>query len=138
MTIDLQDYCLWHRRTKDESDILPSVAGPQVCKVRARGNAFVHEVEVCASSAYEAAAMAYRELRKAVWSSRVAQEAVILEVVIQQPEVIHRISLERLKAYGNSAGPPNQMAKRLRVRELMHFPTGHARPVARSGDTILA
>jgi hypothetical protein len=45
----------------------------------------MHEVEVFATSVMEAAALGYRELCKDGWTAKVAEDAVAIEVTVQQP-----------------------------------------------------
>lgn len=79
----------------------------------------IHEVDVTATSAYEAAAMGYRKMLDDNWSLKSAEEAAHLEVVLPQPPVVHRVSVERLKAFANSAGEPKEMAERGRIKAIL-------------------
>lgn len=53
------------------------------------------------------------------WSAKAAEDAIALETSIPQPAVVHRVTLEKLRAYANSAGKPGDRAERSRIRAML-------------------
>ena len=87
------------------------------CLVRFREASTVHEVEVMAGSVMEAAALGYRELKQDPLAS-IPDEAVAIEVAVQRPAVVHRVSLESLKAWARGKSP-REILEREPIRKML-------------------
>ena len=80
----------------------------------------VHLTEVQAASVYEAAAMALRQFRSDDWSAEDSHWTGLLEIVVKQPEVKHRVFLKKFNRFLESeSGTLRQRSLRDRVRKIL-------------------
>lgn len=97
------------------------MSSPKSCRVALHGpDGVIHEVEVSASSVYEAAARAIRAFRDQDWSMEAAYWTGCLEVIAKQPEVNHKVLLKDfeqwLKRHG---GTPREISQRQFLQRIL-------------------
>src|SRR4051812_35664945 len=79
-----------------------------------------HRTEVQAESVYEAAAMALSQFREDHWSAEASHLTGLLKMVIKQPEVEHRVLLEKFyKFVEQNGGTLRQRTLRDKVKRIL-------------------
>lgn len=79
-----------------------------------------HTVEVTAESLYEAVARGLAALQDAVWAGDIGRSQTTITVVVQQPEVEHKVRMRDFEAWLESDGRSlAEMALKSRLRELL-------------------
>ena len=87
-----------------------------------------HTVEVTADSLFEAAALALAALKADEWTEPVGP-GTRLEVQVQHPVVVHKLTVKQLERWLNRAMPsPNETLKKKRLRELLSSGLSTGRP----------
>ena len=93
----------------------------KTCVVRfADGAGVNHETEVQAESLFEAAALALRGFGADDWSAEGIHWTGVLEVIVQQPAVKHKILLDKFHAFLNGkGGSPREITTRQKLNQIM-------------------
>ena len=93
----------------------------RACRVTCRDlNGVEHVVEVNANSLYEAVAQGLSAFRNADWVDSIGHGETILTVVVNQPEVEHKVRMRDFEAWLESAGrSPMEMSLKTRLRQLL-------------------
>src|SRR5438552_25525 len=79
-----------------------------------------HQTEVQAESLYEAAALALRQFRDDQWSAEPSHFTGLLKLVIKQPEVEHRVLLEKFYTFiEQNGGTLRQQTLREKVKKIL-------------------
>jgi hypothetical protein len=77
-----------------------------------------HSVEVVASSLYEAAVLAIAEFRRCGFTTNAPAAGTRLSVAVKQPATMHEVQWGKVETWIQSAGKPNELAMKARLREL--------------------
>lgn len=99
-------------------DSVPSKCAVAFTEVNSR---VVHEIEVEATSLYEALARAIKTLQDSGWRSRdLKSDVVEVRVLPKQPIVRHLVLLKNFEAWLSSvSGSPEDVARRRLVRQIL-------------------
>lgn len=96
--------------------VLDSLVPPaRACRVRVRDvDGVLHEVEVAASSLYEAAAAGLAAFRQEDWAADALTPNAILRVEVRLPAVVHEVPLKAVERWLRtpSVSPKEEVAKR--------------------------
>ena len=82
-------------------------------------NGIRHAVEVAASTLYEAATLAMAEFRRGGLTESAPGPATRLTVTVKTPSTSHEVQWGKIETWLQSAGKPNEMALKGRLRELL-------------------
>lgn len=79
-----------------------------------------HTVSVCASSLYEAAALALAEFKKSGFALAQVGSGTKLKVVVEAPSTVHELSVGRLQTWlESSAKTPREQAQKVTLRQIL-------------------
>src|SRR5437868_3634440 len=98
------------------------MANVRKCIVKFRdGDGVEHEVEVVASSLYEAAALGLRRFRRCDWSREPSFQAGTLEVEVWDQPTLHRVKVAELEKWlEREGGKPRDVALREKLRQTLY------------------
>ena len=84
------------------------------------GAAMTHTVTVCASSVYEAAALAIAEFKRSGFALISVGAATRLTIAVDPPSTIHEVSVAKLQSWLDTNGKtPREQAKKVTLRQLL-------------------
>jgi len=78
-----------------------------------------HSVEVTASTLYEAAVLTMAEFRRCGFTSNAPGPATRLTVTVKMPTTSHEVQWNKIEAWLQSAGKPNEQGMKGRLREVL-------------------
>jgi hypothetical protein len=79
-----------------------------------------HDVEVVASSLYEAAALAVAEFRRCGFADAAPGSAARLTVSVEAPSTTHELTVRELSSWLDGGGKsPSEQALKVRLREVL-------------------
>jgi len=84
------------------------------------GAAMTHTVTVCASSVYEAAALAIAEFKRSGFALISVGAATRLTIAVDPQSTIHEVSVAKLQSWLDTNGrTPREQAKKVTLRQLL-------------------
>jgi hypothetical protein len=98
------------------------VPTPRTCLVSfADSENIRHAVEVSATTLYEAAVLAMAEFRRCGFTENAPGPATRLTVKVQAPATSHEVQWQKIEAWPQGVGKPNEQAMKGRLRELLRM-----------------